>query len=149
MAFNQTRDVLNHVRQYHLRLSGFYEALKSSAGNESARGLLDYLSRHERHVETCMVMYEEQVSDNVLDTYFKYESECTHMSKIDQFERKPEMDVSDITAAAMYFNTCLVSFCREMAERALSEKVREVFENMLKMELHEQHRLSMQLLEMV
>jgi hypothetical protein len=149
MAFNQTRDVLEHVRKFHRSLSVFYENLQDAVEDERASDLLDYLSDHELSLAKWLAEYEEQVSDNVLDTYFKYESECTHESKISEYEIKPQMNACDITAAAMYFHTCLVSFCREMAQRAMSEKVREVFENMLEMERSEQVRLSKQLLDMV
>lgn len=149
MAFNQTKDVLDHVREFHRKLSAYYEELKNSAGNERAIDLLDYLSRHEKLLDDSLADYEEQVSSNVLDTYFKYESECTQMSKIMGYRIKPDMDVCDVTAAAMYFDTCLVSFCREMAQRAHLDKIREIFENLLELELNEQHRLSKQLLEMV
>lgn len=44
-------------------------------------------------------------------------------------------------------DACLVSFYSEMAQRALSEKVREVFQNLLKMEESEQLRLSKEILE--
>lgn len=149
MAFDQTRDVLKHVRQFHQALSRYYEELKESADSERALHLLDHLSRHEQSLDQWLGEYEEQVSNNVLDTYFKYRSECTHESKIRDYETKPLMSVCDITAAAMYFDTCLISFCREMARGALSENVREVFENMLEREQHEQEQLSKQLLEMV
>ena len=146
MAFDQTKDVLEHAREFHQRLSVFYEELKDSASKERTRALLDYMSRHEKYLDDCLAQYEEQVSDNVLDTYFKYGSESTKMTAISEFEIKPEMDVDDVMAAAMHFDACLIEFYREMAQRALSEKVREVFENLLVMEQHEQIELSKQAL---
>ena len=146
MAFDQTKDVLEHAREFHQKLSVFYEELKESASKERTRALLDYMSRHEKYLDDCLAQYEEQVSDNVLDTYFKYGSESTKMTAISEFEIKPEMDVDDVMAAAMHFDACLIEFYREMAQRALSEKVREVFENLLVMEQHEQIELSKQAL---
>jgi len=146
MAFDQTKDVLEHAREFHQKLSVFYEELKESASKERTRALLDYMSRHEKYLDDCLAQYEEQVSDNVLDTYFKYGSESTKMTAISEFEIKPEMDVDDVMAAAMHFDACLIEFYREMAQRALSEKVREVFENLLVMEQHEQIELSKQTL---
>jgi len=146
MAFDQTKDVLDHAREFHQKLGVFYEDLKESASKERTRALLDYMSRHEKYLDDCLSQYEEQVSDNVLDTYFKYGSESTEMTAISDFEIKPEMDVEDVVAAAMHFDACLIEFYREMAQRALSEKVREVFENLLVMEQHEQIELSKQML---
>ena len=146
MAFDQTKDVLEHAREFHQKLGVFYEELKESASKERTRALLDYMSRHEQYLDDCLAQYEEQVSDNVLDTYFKYGSESTKMTAIAEFEIKPEMDLEDVVAAAMHFDACLIDFYREMAQRALSEKVREVFENLLVMEEHEQIELSKQML---
>ena len=146
MAFDQTKDVLEHAREFHQKLSVFYEELKESASKERTRALLDYMSRHEKYLDSCLAQYEEQVSDNILDTYFKYGSESTKMTAIDDFEIKPDMDLENVMDAAMHFDACLIQFYREMAQRALSEKVREVFENLLVMEQHEQIELSKQAL---
>lgn len=146
MAFDQTKDVLEHAREFHQKLSVFYEELKESASKERTRALLDYMSRHEQYLDDSMAQYKEQVSDNVLDTYFKYGSESTKITEISEFEIKPEMDVEDVIAAAMHFDACLIDFYREMAQRSLSEKVREVFENLLVMEQHEQIELSKQMI---
>jgi len=146
MAFDQTKDVLEHAREFHRKLGVFYEKLKDSGDEERTRALLDHMSRHEKHLDGCLAQYEEQVSDNVLDTYFKYGSENTKITSVDDFEIKPEMNIDDVMAAAMHFDACLIEFYREMARRALSEKVREVFENLLEMEQHEQLELSKQAL---
>ena len=148
MAFDQTKDVLEHARGFHQKLSVFYEDLKESAGKERTRALLDYMSRHEKYLGDCLAQFEDQVSDNVLDTYFKYGSEATPIAEVCGFEIKPEMDVGDVVAAAMHFDDCLIKFYREMAQRSLSDKVREVFENLLVMEQHEQIELSKQTLEL-
>ena len=146
MGFDQTKDVLEHAREFHQKLSVFYEDLKESAGKERTRALLDYMSRHERYLDECLEQYEEQVSDNVLDTYFKYGSEAAKISAVADFEVKPEMEFEDVIAAAMHFDACLIEFYREMAQRSLSAKVKEVFENLLVMEEHEQIELSKQML---
>ena len=146
MAFDQTKDVLEHAREFHQKLRVFYEELKASASKERTRALLDYMSRHEQYLDDCLAQFEEQVSDNVLDTYFKYGSEATTIAEIREFEIKPEMEVDDVVAAAMHFDACLIEFYREMAQRSLSDKVREVFENLLVMEQHEQIELSKQTL---
>ena len=57
----------------------------------------------------------------------------------------PEMGwVEDynVVAAAMHFDACLIKFYREMASKSTNPKVREIFENLLVMEQHEQIELS-------
>ena len=146
MAFDQTRDVLDHAREFHQKLSIFYAELKESASKERTRALLDYMSRHEKYLDDCLAQFEDQVSDNVLDTYFKYESEASTVDEICEFEIKPDMEVADVMTAAMHFDSCLIKFYSEMAQRSVSSKVREIFENLLVMEQHEQIELSKQML---
>ncbi|HSR88461.1 MAG TPA: hypothetical protein VLL07_05865, partial [Pontiella sp.] len=134
MPFDQTKDVLNQARKFHHKLSEFYEDLKDSTDKERTRALLDYLSRHEQYLEDCLEEFQQDVSRNVLDSYFQYGSDAANLRGINEFEIKDEMSVEDVVAAAMHFDACLIKFYREIAQKAHSEKVREVFENLLVME---------------
>ena len=146
MAFEQTRDVLDHARKFHRTLSAFYEELRDSAGKERTRALLDYMSRHEKYLGESLAEFEEEVSEGILDTYFKYGSEASPIREITDFEIKPDMDVEHVLEAAMHFDACLIKYYREMAGYSVSQKVKEVFENLLVMEQHEQVELSKQAL---
>ena len=146
MSFNQTREVLSHARQFHRRLSIFYAELKDGVDKERARTLLDYMSRHEQCLADSLTAYEDGVKNGILDAYFKYESEASPLSKISEFKIKADMDVVDVIAVAMSFDACLIAFYGEMAQRALSSRVREVFENLLLLEQQEQIGLSKQMI---
>ena len=148
MPFDQTKDVLKQARKFHHKLSEFYEDLKDTTDKERTRALLDYLSRHEKYLEDCLEEFQQDVSRNVLDSYFQYGSDASNLSGISEFEIKDEMSVEDVVAAAMYFDACLIKFYREIAQKARSDKVREVFENLLVMEEHEQIELSKTALEL-
>ena len=148
MPFDQTKDVLKQARKFHHKLSEFYEDLKDTTDKERTRALLDYLSRHEQYLEDCLEEFQQDVSRNVLDSYFQYGSDASNLSGISAFEIKDEMSVEDVVAAAMHFDACLIKFYREIAQKARTEKVREVFENLLVMEEHEQIELSKTTLEL-
>jgi rubrerythrin len=148
MPFDQTKDVLNQARKFHHKLSEFYEDLKENTDKERTRALLDYLSRHETYLEDCLKEFQQDVNKNVLDSYFQYGSDASKLSGISEFVIKDEMTVEDVVAAAMHFDACLIKFYREIAQKAHTEKVREVFENLLVMEEHEQIELSKTTLEL-
>jgi len=148
MPFNQTKDVLNQARKFHQKLSEFYEGLKDSSSKERTRALLGYMSRHEQYLGECLAAFQKDVSKNVLDSYYQYGSEATRLKEITEFKIKPEMDVDDVITAAMHFDACLIKFYSEMVTRAPSSAVREVFENLLVMEEHEQLELSKTMLEL-
>lgn len=148
MPFDQTKDVLKQARKFHHKLSEFYEDLKETTDKERTKALLDYLSRHETYLEGCLNEFEKDVDKNVLDSYFQYGSDASKLSGITEFEIKDEMNVEDVVAAAMHFDACLIKFYREIAEKARTDKVREIFENLLVMEEHEQIELSKTTLEL-
>jgi len=148
MPFNQTKDVLEQARKFHHKLSEFYEALRDSAEKERTRALLDYLSRHEQYLEDCLKEFMQEVSRNVADSYLQYGPDASTLRNIRDFKIKPSMEVEDVVAAAMHFDACLIKFYREMAEKTQNTKVREVFENLLVMEEHEQIELSKTTIEL-
>lgn len=148
MPFDQTKDVLNHARKFHRRLSKFYEDLKDSVEKERTRALLDYLSRHEHYLDETLGKFQEAVSDNLLDTFVNYKAETANVSEITDFEISEDMTVDDVVAAAMHFDALLIKFYGDMVRKTNSVKVREMFENLLVMEQHEQIELSKQTLEL-
>lgn len=148
MPFNQTKDVLEQARKFHHKLSEFYEYLKDSAEKERTRALLDYLSRHEQYLEDCLKEFMKEVSRNVADSYLQYGPDASTLKQISSFEIKSSMEVEDVVAAAMHFDACLIKFYREMADKTRNGKVREVFENLLVMEEHEQIELSKTTIEL-
>ncbi|QBG48634.1 hypothetical protein EGM51_14940 [Verrucomicrobia bacterium S94] len=142
MPFNQTKDVFEQACKFHHKLSEFYENLKDSAAKERTKALLDYLSRHEQYLEDCLKEFMQDVSRNVADSFLQYGPDASTLKEINDFQIKSSMEVEDVVAAAMHFDACLIKFYREMAEKTQNSKVREIFENLLIMEEHEQIELS-------
>lgn len=148
MSFNQTRDILDHARDFHRRLGKFYAELLDRTIDEQARGLIDNLMDHECVLERRLKEYEEEVSKNVLDTFFKYmigeRTDC-----IGEYPVPALVDTEYVIDATRYFDRCLCDFYKEMARKAMAEQVREVLLNLLEMELREQMMLSKRALELM
>lgn len=147
MSFNQTRDLLDHAQDFHRRLCQFYETLLDRASEQKTRELLYSLIEHENVLNQRMQEYEEEVSANILDTFFKYvvDGSETHFA---QYHIPSAVDTHYVITAARHFDDCLTTFYKEMARKALSEQVREVLLNLMDMEQREQMRLSKQELEL-
>lgn len=150
MAFETTKDVLDHVRQFHQQLSEFYNRLSQKAEKERVKMLLDYLSRHEKHLENSMADYEAEVSANILKTWFQYPppkdmlTTCQSLS-IDDYD---VLTVDSVVILALDLDNCLISLYREMIKNSESTEVREVFENLLAMEQKEELELVRNSLEL-
>ena len=148
MSFNQTRDLLDVARQFHLNLTALYEKMVERAATEEARALIGTLIDHEQILEQRLGEYEEEVSTNILDTYFKYVVE-EHSKCFQDYVLPDSMSSMDVIEATRHFDQCLSDFYEEMARKSLSEQVRDVLLNLTQMELHEQMSLSRRTLELV
>lgn len=147
MAFNQTRDLLDHAWEFHRDLACFYENIQEIATNERTRELLENLIDHEQKLGKGLKAYESEVSDNILDTFFKYVIDG-RLELIGDYPVPDEVDTGYVLEAARHFDEQLGSFYKAMARKALSEQVREVLLNLMEMELREQMSLSKQALEL-
>ena len=147
MSFNQTRDILDHARDFHRRLARFYDDLLDRAPKEQTCKLLETLIEHEKMLNRRLKEYEEEVSDNILDTFFKYMPDEME-AYFKEYDVPDTVDAEYVITAARYFDESLGDFYKMMAKKALSEQVREILLNLVEMELQEQMTLSKHALEL-
>ena len=142
MRFEQTRDVLEHARAFHAHIGELYHRLANEAERGAVKMLLEYMGRHERNLEEALARYQREASEQILDTWFQYTHDDEILRLCEDSDFRPDMTVTEIVAAGLKLDDCLIQLYREMAECADSEQVREVFTNLLEMEEHEKHTLS-------
>jgi rubrerythrin len=143
MSFETTKDVLDHARDFHHHLSEYYSQLSDKAGRERVKMLLNYMSRHEKHLAESLSEYEHSVSSKILDTWFQFPApkEALTTCRIVAVEENTELSVDGIVDLALQLDECLVQLYKSMIESSESEEVREVFTNLLQMEKHEEVEL--------
>lgn len=134
MRYQTTKEILDHARAYHHRLSEHYQQLQSDTDQERIRLLLDYLSRHERHMEETLVKYTEDASHKILDTWFSYAPDEHLLAACARLDLHPDMTVDDIVAAVVHYDNCLIDMFRDVEQTASIPEVREAFANLLVME---------------
>lgn len=147
MSFNQTRDLLDHARGFHRRLIRFYEDLLDQTREDQTFELIEDLIEHEEVFEKRLLVYEEVVSQNTLDTFFKYMIEDTDQ-RFGEYETPDKVDTDFVVGAARHFDECLSCFYEEMAKRTLSASTRGILENLMEMEQREQLVLSKMMLDL-
>lgn len=147
MPIQQTKDILDHAHKFHLRLGQFYTELLEQAPAERTCGLLEHLIEHEQTLAHRLKDYEQGVSKNILDTFFRYTTDGVE-AHFSNYEKPLDITPQTVIEAARFFDESLTHFYQEMASKAISEKVKEVLLNLLDMELQEQMSLSKQALEL-
>ena len=148
MSFNQTRDLLNVARQFHLNLVALYEQMLDRAETAQTHVLIETLIEHERKLEKQLEEYEDEGSANIMDTFFKYVVN-DHQKSFQEYVLPDTVSAMDVIEATRQFDQHLSDFYKEMARKSMSEQVREILLNLTQMELKEQMSLSRRTLELV
>jgi rubrerythrin len=141
MRFEQTRDVLEHVRKFHLEISDLYHRLSEQSEKQRLRMLLEYMSEREKQLARALSQFEEESSRNVLDTWFQYTHDEERLQCPD-FKLTPETSVDDVMRLGMKLAECFIELYREIAGTADSNEVRDVFRNLLERENREKLKLA-------
>jgi len=139
MTYKRTKDVLECIQEIHHKLGDFYHRIAGKAERQRVKMLLDYMCRHERHLEASIAEYEKKASIRVLCTWFKYTADMPDLNCCDFLEKfKPEMAIDTMIGIILRVDDCLIEFYRSIAELCEVEPVREVFRNLLEMEKREE-----------
>lgn len=138
MAFQRTRDILEHAKSFHEQLSAFYGRLSDTAAKDRIKVLLNYMSRHEQHLVEALSGLESDAARKVLDTWFKFGPEMPACTCFECMDLQPDMTLEQITQAALKVDRCLVDFYRQAVEKAVSQDVKDLFTRLLEMEQKEE-----------
>ena len=141
MAYKTTKDILELARAFHEQVSAYYRKLGDKSKRQRVKMLLDYMSRHEKHLEQCLTEYEQDASRKILETWFKYTPQFDIPSCFEDIELNPDMCIDDVIELALRLDDCLVELYKGMAEKAEYSDVKKVFTNLLEMEKHEKMNL--------
>jgi hypothetical protein len=142
MRFEQTRDILDHAREFHHRVGEIYHCLSDKAERQRAKILLDYMSRREVNLEKAMEYFEGQAAQGVLNTWFNYTQKEETLALQEDEALRPDMTVEEVVRAALRLDDCLITLYRKMADSAASAEVRAVFKSLLAMEEKEKRQLA-------
>ena len=140
MTFEKTRDVLDKVREFHRGLSEFYARMSEIAQKEKVKMLLDYMSRHEEHLEQCLSRYQTDGAKRLLDTWFKNTPPILKHEFFRKAKLTPDMSVKDVVKAAIQFDNCIAEFYMQMAELSHTDEIRHLFRCLLEMEKEEERQ---------
>lgn len=141
MSFNQTREILDHARDFHRRLIRFYNNLKPQAQDEITLELIESLLEHEKQLEHRLADYEDSATNDTLDTFFKYMVATTDQM-FEQYFTPEIVDTAYVIQATRHFDENLMRFYEGMAQRSMSTQVKEMLENLQQLEQREQLVLS-------
>lgn len=147
MPYGQAKEIVNAAQEFHRKASAFYQQLADKAEGSRVKMLLDYLVRHEAHLERALADYKDEIKSRALEAWYQYAQEQCLMQPFDVSQYPVEMSVEDVMNIGLNIDACLVASYKGMAETATSQECREIFESLLLMEKQQKHKLARVALE--
>lgn len=141
MGQERVLDVIDHARKFHSRLSQYYDELGAVADRERVKIFLDYLSACEKRHEQALAEYEESAPRDVVDTWFQCGVDRVLNGLLDPAEISSDMDVDAVLREALRLDECLSELYQEVVERAQTDRIKEVFTNLLETNKKEMRNL--------
>ena len=139
MPYGQAKEIIEAARAFHRRASMFYQELSDQTEAGKVKMLLDYLVRHEAHLDRALSDYTQDVRIKALNAWYQ--------QPFDISQYPEELTVDDVMNIGLNIDSCLLASYKGMAEAATSSEVREIFENLLLMEQQKKHKFARVALE--
>jgi hypothetical protein len=133
----QVRDFVHFGKQLHGRIAQLLEELNEQADLERVQMLLEYLTRHEHHLEESLSRFEKVSHSGILDVWLEYSPDLDVEATVRRCAIPDHPNSDDVIRIAMDFDQTLVKLYGEVAEKAADDRTREVFRNLLSLEQRE------------
>jgi rubrerythrin len=142
MPYGQAKEIIDSARAFHQRASEFYQQLSDKAEGARVKMLLDYLVRHEAHLDRALGNYTEEVRTKALNSWYQYAQDHCLLQPFDVSQYPTDMTIDDVMDIGLNIDSCLIASYKGMAEAATNPEVHEIFESLLQMEQQQKHKLA-------
>jgi rubrerythrin len=142
MHYKTVKDVVDYSRKLHQQISKLYQEISQDQTQERVKMLLDYLQRHESHLEKSLCQFEQDKSQKVLDSWFQYAPDQSITEVLEGIEISNNMSIDEVIVMALKLDDYFIELYEGMVENASSSAVKSVFQNLLDMEQQEKIRTS-------
>ena len=126
MTTATVHDILEQAKGIHHRLSEHYQQLAEGADRERVHMLLQYLQRHEAHMEQCVEDVEETAKDRVLNTWYQYLPDTDIQAELQRYPITVASTTGEILSAAVQLDQCLVTLYDRLSKTATSSQVQQL-----------------------
>ena len=141
MEYLRTKDILDKAKAFHSNLSDFFDLESVRLDNQLVKMVLHYFMKHEKLMADEIQRFEDDADPDLVNTWFKYAPETLTELMETTVEIPDDADVNDVVMIALALDDKLLEFYKEVADSAVSVKVREAFENLTQQERMEERRL--------
>lgn len=142
MSQEQVLDIIDHARGFYSQLSKYYDGLSVVADQERVKIFLDYLSECGKRHERALAEYEETAPRDVINTWFKCGADKATAEYLEPPILTSDMDIDTVLRKALHLDQCLSDLYQEAIDRAQTDRIKEVFTNLLEANRKDMRNLS-------
>ena len=129
MAYQQVREILNSVRQFHRRLRHEVDAAYPGTDDPRAKFLLRSIRRGEQELDLALAKYAKEGERSVLDTWIQYVPTEEIETVLLSGELPPHSSPEDILEWKLEFDASLADFYRQLADQVSAPRAKELLES--------------------
>jgi len=148
MAAKTAGEILAEAKYFHRHLGAFYELLRQKVESPKVQLVLEYLSRHEDRMEATLGRYEQEMANKIAHAWFKSVPGDSVDARIAACEVKPGMTLDELLALTLKFEDAFIGLYRHVADQAVTDDVRAVFETLERESRKDRANLVRNLVEM-
>lgn len=142
MRFCKISELLAWVSTYHQALAEKYMALADESTKERAAMLLKYLSEHQQLLADSVNRYSDDAGESLLTTWSDQCPELDLPESVSQLHSTLSgKETDEIIRKVIELHNLLIDMYKALAEKATNSSVKELFENLAKMEQQEEMRV--------
>lgn len=137
LQFDKGLDFLIFIRDFHHKLSEFYNKLSIESDKEKIKIILKYIAKHERKMELAIEAYEDKISPRISETWYQFVDKDKARDCFNKIRNLKLDDIGEITKSVVELDYCLINIYKNLADLAPTDEIRKVFKNMSELETHE------------
>lgn len=127
-------EILAHVEDFERMLAAYYANLSEQTDQTAVCLVTDYISRHRyRTIEALSKLPPAQLR-HTRDVRLRYRPHLPGPECFDEIQISPEASVEEVCRAAVRFNQYLIRMYRQIARQPIERHIRELFENLIRLE---------------
>ncbi|MFQ5731254.1 MAG: hypothetical protein ACE5KM_04780, partial [Planctomycetaceae bacterium] len=125
MPARKVKDIVDHIRACHARLSEQYADFGNQHTNERIRLLLAFMAQHEQSFEASLADYEHDAATGILDTWIPFVPEEALNDALEDLELHDGMDPEDVISDALALDRKLIDLYRHLASETAVPRIQE------------------------
>lgn len=140
--YENTRHVLDEIRNFHERLADLYGTLAGQATEARAEMLLNYVKSREEAQAAVIKLYESDAPTGILDSWFQvpYPENLNDFLKL--LETRADLSVEQVRELVMEADEFLVALLDHVERRVINPQVKAVFHDLQQLEREEEKALT-------